>query len=86
MSARHPRIQVPRDQALDRAIARGRGALGAGTPSSQVVYELAIRGAAGLEVDREAEDRAREFLIGVADGVSGLDLERLQDVRERAWR
>ncbi len=30
--------------------------------------------------------RAREFLISVADGDSGLDLERLRRVRDRAWR
>ncbi len=34
----------------------------------------------------EDERCAREFLIGVADGVSGLDLERLRSVRDRAWR
>jgi hypothetical protein len=57
-----------------------------GTPYSQVVHELAVRGAAALDDDREAADRAREFLVHVADGESGLDLERLRDVRDRAWR
>ena len=43
-------------------------------------------GAAALEQDRQAEGSAREFLISVADGTSGLDLERLRSVRDRAWR
>ncbi|MGP0100870.1 MAG: hypothetical protein ACLPUT_04510 [Solirubrobacteraceae bacterium] len=55
-------------------------------PSSQVVHALAVRGAAALEQDRQAEGSAREFLISVADGTSGLDLERLRSVRDRAWR
>jgi hypothetical protein len=86
VASRHPRIQVRRDRALDRAIARGRGVLGAGTPSSQVVHDLAVRGAAALEDDRQAAGRAREFLVSVADGESGLDLALLRDVRDRAWR
>jgi hypothetical protein len=85
MASRHPRIQVRRDRELDRAIARGRSMLGPGAPSSQVVHALAVRGAAALEQDRQAESRARDFLISVAEGDSGLDLERLRDVRERAW-
>ncbi len=60
--------------------------LGPGIPSSKIVHELAIRGAAALDRDREAEDRARDFLIGDAEGSSGLDLEELRDVRDRAWR
>jgi hypothetical protein len=86
MASRHPRIQVTRDRELDRAIARGRGVLGSGAPSSQVVHALAVRGAEALERDRQAEGRARDFLISVAEGTSGLDLERLRDVRDRAWR
>lgn len=86
MASRHPRIQVPRDGELDRAIARGRGVLGPGAPSSQVVHALAVRGAEALERDRQAGDRARDFLISVAEGSSGLDLERLRDVRDRTWR
>jgi hypothetical protein len=85
IASRHPRIQVPRDPELDRAIARGRRLLGAGAPSSQVVHVLAVRGAAGLEQDRQAAGVAREFLVSVAEGTSGLDLERLRSVRDRAW-
>jgi hypothetical protein len=85
MASRHPRIQVPRDPELDRAIARARGMLGAGAPSSQVVHALAVRGAAALEDDRQAQDHARAFLLSVAEGDSGLDLERLRTVRDRAW-
>ncbi len=47
---------------------------------------LAVRGAAALEQDRQAEQRARDFLLEVADGASGLDLESLRTVRDRAWR
>ncbi|MGA8365460.1 MAG: hypothetical protein WB709_13220 [Solirubrobacteraceae bacterium] len=86
MTTRHPRIQVPRDPELDRAITRGRGVLGPGIPSSQIVHALAVRGAAALDRDRDAEDRARDFLISAADGDSGLDLEGLGDMRDRAWR
>ncbi|MGH2852910.1 MAG: hypothetical protein ACRDLF_01800 [Solirubrobacteraceae bacterium] len=86
MASRHPRIQVPRDRELDRAIARGRGVLGPGAPSSQVVHALAVRGAAAIEQDRQAQSSARDFLLSVAEGSSGLDLERLRSVRDRAWR
>jgi hypothetical protein len=86
MSTRYPRIQVPRDPDLERAIARARAVFGPGTPSSQVVHALAVRGAAALDRDREAAARAREFLLSVAEGSSGLDLERLRSVRDRAWR
>jgi hypothetical protein len=51
-----------------------------------VVHALAVRGAAALDRDREAAERAREFLLSVAEGSSGLDLERLRSVRDRAWR
>jgi hypothetical protein len=60
--------------------------LGAEIPSSRIVHALAVRGAAALEHDRQAQERARDFLISVAEGSSGLDLERLRDVRDRAWR
>lgn len=86
VTSRHPRIQVPRDPELDRAIARGRDALGPGAPSSKIVHALAVRGASALDQDREAQRRARDFLISAAEGSSGLDLERLRDVRDRAWR
>ena len=33
-----------------------------------------------------AANRTRAFLISVAKGTSGLDLEQLRTVRERAWR
>jgi hypothetical protein len=85
IATRHRRIQVTRDPELDDAIARARGMLGAGAPSSQIVHVLAVRGARALEQDREAEDQAREFLVSIADGTSGLDLDRLRDVRNRAW-
>jgi len=60
--------------------------LGLNTPSSQVVHELAVRGAAALEHDRDADERARDFLLSVADGSSGLDPESLRTARDRAWR
>ncbi len=86
VATRHPRIQVPRDPELDRAIARGRSVLGPGVPSSKIVHALAVRGAGALDQDREAKDRTRDFLISAAEGSSGLDLEGLRDVRDRAWR
>lgn len=85
MASRHRRIQVPCDPELDVAIARARTVLRPGAPSSEIVHDLALRGAQALEQDREADERARAFLISVADGASGLDLERLRDVRDRAW-
>jgi hypothetical protein len=78
-------VQVPRDPALDRAIKRGRAAMGASTPTSKVVRELALRGAEAFEGDEVAERKAADFALSVADGTSGLDLERLRSARERAW-
>jgi hypothetical protein len=86
MASRYPRIQVPRDPELDRAIVRARVLLGPDTPSSQLIHDLAVRGAVALEEDHGAQDRARAFLISVAEGASGLDLEALRTVRDRAWR
>lgn len=86
MASRYPRIQVPRDPELDRAIVRARALLGPDTPSSQVIHDLAVRGAAALEEDHDAQERARDFLVRVAEGTSGLDLEALRTVRDRAWR
>ncbi len=50
MASRYPRLQVPRDPELDWAIARARALLGPDTPSSQVIHDLAVRGAAALEL------------------------------------
>jgi hypothetical protein len=86
MSSRHRRIQVPRDRELEGAIVRGRSLLGPEIPSSRIVHALAVRGAAALEHDHQAQESARDFLISVADGSSGLNLERLRDARDRAWR
>jgi hypothetical protein len=86
VAGRHPRVQVTRDPELERAIVRGRGVFGPGLPSSKVLHALAIRGAAALDQERQAEGRARDFLISVAKGSSGLDLEGLRSVRDRAWR
>jgi hypothetical protein len=85
VATRHPRVQVPRDPDLERAIKRGRAALGASTPISRVVRELALRGAEALDEDQAAEQRAVEFALSVAEGTSGLNLESLRGVRERAW-
>ena len=86
MATRHPRIQIPGDPELRRAIARGHELLGPRVPTSQVVRELALRGAAALEEDAEAAQAARDFLVTVADGASTLDLARLRTARDRAWR
>lgn len=85
MAGRHPRVQVSRDPELERAIGRGRAAMGPSTPTSRVVRELALRGAEAVESDRVAAERAVEFAIEVADGASGLDLGSLRSARERAW-
>lgn len=82
---RNNRVQVPRDPALDRAIKRGRAAMGPSTPTSKIVRELALRGAEAFEGDEAAEREAVDFALSVADGTSGLDLERLRSARERAW-
>lgn len=78
-------MQVPRDPALDRAIKRGRAVMGPSTPTSRVVRELALRGAEAFESDEVAQRNAMDFALSVADGASGLDLERLRSARERAW-
>lgn len=86
MASRHPRIQVPADPELEAAVARGRRVVGASAPASQVVRALALRGAAALDEDIAARQRAADFLVSVAEGTSGLDLDGLRTVRERAWR
>jgi hypothetical protein len=85
MASRHPRVQVSRDPDLERAIKRGRTALGPSTPTSRVVRELALRGAEAFESDEAATQRAIDFALSVSDGTSGLDLESLKTARERAW-
>jgi hypothetical protein len=85
MASRHPRVQVSRDPDLERAIRRGRAVMGASTPTSRVVRELALRGAEAVESDRAAAEKAIEFAVGVADNASDLDLESLKSARERAW-
>jgi len=84
--ARHPRIRVPRDPELDRAITRAQGLLGSATPASRVVHDLALRGLTSLEDEAASSDVGRDFLVAVADGTSGLDLDALRTVRDRAWR
>ena len=86
MTSRHPRIQVPRDPELDRAIARGRALLGPDAPASRLVHELALRGVDAMEAEAAQRDAGRSFLVAVAEGRSGLDLEALRTVRDRAWR
>lgn len=86
MAARHPRIQVPRDPELDRAIARGRALLEPGAPASQIVHRLALRGVDALEAEAASSDRGRDFLLAAADGEAGLDYDSLRTARDRAWR
>jgi hypothetical protein len=86
MATRHPRIQVPRDPELDRAIARGQALLGPGEPVSRVVHRLALRGVEALEAEAASSGRGRDFLLAVADGDAGFDLASLRTVRDRAWR
>jgi hypothetical protein len=51
-----------------------------------IVEILASRGTTNRTAQRDARSRARDFLISVANGSSGLDLVRLRSVRDRAWR
>ena len=48
-----------------------------------IVEILASRGANG---STGKTGRGRDFLISVARGTSGLDLDRLRTVRDHAWR
>lgn len=86
MASRHARIQVPVDPELEDALARGRRLVGGSAPASQVVRALALRGAEALDEDEGAQQHATEFLVSVAQGTSGLDLESLRTVRDRSWR
>jgi hypothetical protein len=86
MASRHPRVQVPVDPEVAAAIERGRRAVGADAPLSQVLRALVLRGAQAMESDADSEVAARAFLLSVADGTSGIDLDGLRSVRERAWR
>ena len=86
VASRHPRVQVPVDSEVAAAIERGRRVIGREAPASQVLRALALRGADVMEADADAEAATREFLVSVARGTSGLDLDSLRTVRERAWR
>jgi hypothetical protein len=86
VASRHPRIQVPRDPELNEAIARGRAIAAPGAPASQVIRALAILGAEAFDRKAFSTEAATQFLLDVADGRSGLDLESLKTVRDRAWR
>lgn len=55
-------------------------------PDSELEPIVEIMAARGESSSGEDARRAREFLISVADGSSGLDLQRLRTVRDRAWR
>ncbi len=85
MPSRHPRIQVPNDPELQRAISRARDFVAPRAAESQIVRALALRGAEALESDEEESRQARKFLVEVAEGTSGLDLDGLRTARERAW-
>ncbi len=86
MTSRHARIQVPVDPEIEAVVARGRRVVGPSAPAAQVVRALALRGAAALDEDDAARERAADFLVNVAEGTSGLDLERVRTVRDRSWR
>jgi len=76
---------VPVDSDVAEAIARGRRVVGGDAPASTVLRALALRRAEALEADDEAERAAHDFLVSVAQGTSGLDLDRLRTARARAW-
>jgi hypothetical protein len=50
-----------------------------------VVEILASRSKTNSTPQHDAPSRAHAFLISVAEGTSGLDLDQLRTVRERAW-
>lgn len=54
------------------------------TPDTERRLEAAERELQG--VDTAATARGCDFLVSVAHGASGLDLDRLRTVRDRAWR
>lgn len=74
------------DADVARAISSGRRLVGDDMPTSQVLRTLALRGAQALRADREAEQAAQDFLVSVAEGTSGIDLDALRTTRDRAWR
>jgi len=51
-----------------------------------VVHDLALRGLAAVEAEAASNNRGLDFLVAVADGTAGLDLDSLRTVRDRAWR
>jgi hypothetical protein len=58
--------------------------------ADEALEYIASRGNGGGDDSAEAEisqsQSGRDFLISVADGASGLDLDQLRTVRDRAWR
>jgi hypothetical protein len=86
MPTKHPRLNVTKDPALARAIARSRPLLNA-TGEARIVHDLAIRGAEALAADEEIRAKAIEELVRLStDPDSELDREALLDVRRTAWR
>ena len=85
MPTTHPRIQVTNDPELADALARV-ARFYAGKPTSQVVRDLAIRGAEAIEAAEERRAEAIEWLVDAStkrDDV--LDWDALERVDELAW-
>jgi hypothetical protein len=81
----HPRIQVTNDSELAEALARV-ARFYTGKPASQVVRDLAIKGAEAVE--REHGERAAAIgrLIALTDGRRELvDWDILERIDEVAW-
>lgn len=72
MATANPRVQVTVDPELGEALS----AIDPHPASkSRLIRDLALRGAAAREEERERREAATDFFLKVADGEIGLDLE-----------
>jgi hypothetical protein len=82
----HPRIQVTNDPELAETLARVARFYAAGTPASQIVRDLAIKGAEVVEAAENRRAEAIEWLIDASTKRADvLDWDALDRVDELAW-
>ncbi len=70
MPTSKPRIQLTVDAELAGALA---SVAGEGRSQAKLVRDLAIRGAAALQRERDQAAEAREVLLAIADGSVDID-------------
>ncbi len=83
MATAHPRVQVTVDAELAEALA---SVPTEAKSRSRQIRDLALRGAEAARDDREREDRAIEYLVGIMDGTVDFDFDAAREVWEERER